>query len=151
MDELVHRHQLDRGDAELLQVVDDRGVREPGVRAAQLLRDVGVQLGEALDVRLVDHGLVVGDRAAAVALPVEERVDHHAVGHVRRGVVVVARVLVAEVVGEERLVPVDLAVDGLGVGVEQQLVRVAAQALVAGRTGRGRGSRSAGPAATLGR
>ena len=33
---------------------------------------------------------------------------------------------VAEVVGEQRLVAVDLPVDGLGVGVEQQLRRVAA-------------------------
>ena len=108
----------------------DRGVRQAGVRPALLLRHVGVQLGEALDVRLVDEGLVVGDGGAAVALPVEERVDDHAVGHVRRGVVVVAGVLVAEVVGEERLVPVDLAGRGLGVGVEEQLVGVAALALV---------------------
>ena len=54
LDELVHRHQLDRGDAELGQVLGDRGVREAGVRAAQLLGDVGVQLGQALDVGLVD-------------------------------------------------------------------------------------------------
>ena len=40
-------------------------------------------------------------------------------------VVVVARVLVAEVVREAGLVPVDLALDGLGVRVEQQLGRVA--------------------------
>ena len=29
VDEGVHRHQLDRGDAELAQVLDDRRVREP--------------------------------------------------------------------------------------------------------------------------
>ena len=84
LDELVHRHQLDRGDAEPGQVVDDRRVREAGVRAALLLRDVRVQLGQALDVGLVDDRLVVGDVEAAVALPVEERVDDHAVHHVRR-------------------------------------------------------------------
>ena len=54
VDELVHRHQLDRGDAEPGQVVDDRGVGEPGVGAALLLGHLGVQLGQALDVRLVD-------------------------------------------------------------------------------------------------
>ena len=37
-------------------------------------------------------------------------------------------VRVAEVVAEAGLAPVDLAVDGLGVGVEEQLGRVAAQA-----------------------
>ena len=150
LDELVHRHQLDRGDAELLQVRGDRRVREPGVRPALLLRHVGVQLGEALDVRLVDEGLVVGDGEAAVALPVEERVDDHAVRHVRGGVVVVRAVLVAEVVGEQRLVPLDLAAGRLGVGVEEQLVGVAAQALGSGPTDRGRGSRSAGPAGRSG-
>ncbi len=58
--ELVHGHQLDGGDAELLQVLDDRRVRDARVGAALLLGDVGVRLGEALDVRLVDDGLVVG-------------------------------------------------------------------------------------------
>ena len=125
--ELVDRHQLDGGDAELGEVLGDGRVRQAGVRAALLLGHVGVQLGEALDVGLVDHRLVVGDVEAAVALPVEEGVDDHAVGHVRRGVLVVARVGVAEGVAEQRLVPVDLAAGGLGVGVEQQLVRVAAQ------------------------
>ena len=110
-------------------MLDDRGVREAGVGAAQLLGHVGVQLGEALDVGLVDDRLVVGDVGPAVALPVEERVDDDAVRHVRRGVVVVARVGVAEVVAEQRLVPVDLAAGRLGVGVEQQLGGVAAQAL----------------------
>ena len=130
LDELVHRHQLDRGHAELLQVGGDRRVRETGVRPALLLRHVGVQLREALDVRLVDEGLVVGDGEAAVALPVEERVDHHAVRHVRGGVVVVLAVLLTEVVGEQRLVPLDVAAGRLGVGVEEQLVGVAAQAVL---------------------
>ena len=88
---------------------------------------LGVQLGQALHVRLVDQALVVGDVEAPVALPVEERVDDHAVLHVGGGVVVVAGVGVAEVVAEQRLVPVDRAGGGLGVGVEQQLVGVAAQ------------------------
>ena len=44
LDELVHRHQLDRGDPEPGQVGGDRGVREAGVGAAQLL---GVRRGAA--------------------------------------------------------------------------------------------------------
>ena len=127
--ELVHRHQLDGGDAEPGQVVGDRGMRQPGVRPTDLFGHLGVQLGQALDVGLVDDRLVVGDVERTVAFPVEERVDHHAVGHVRGRVVVVARVGVAEVVAEQRLVPVDLAGGRLRVGVEQQLVGVAALAL----------------------
>ena len=128
VDELVHRHQLDRRHAELGQVVGDRRVREAGVRAAQLLGDVRVQLGQPLHVGLVDQALVVGDVEAAVALPVEERVDDDAVQHVRRRVVVVARVRVAEVVAVERRVPLDRAGGRLGVRVEQQLGRVEPQA-----------------------
>ena len=60
LDELVHRHQLDRGDADLLQVLDDGRVRQAGVRPAVLLRDLRVELGEPLDVRLVDDRPVVG-------------------------------------------------------------------------------------------
>ncbi len=130
VDELVHRHQLDRGDAELGEVLDDGRVGDAGVRAAHVLRHVRVQLGEPLDVGLVDDRLVVGDVQEPVALPVEERVDHDAEGHVLRRVVVVAGVGVAEVVAEQRLAPLDLAARRLGVRVEQQLVGVAPQALL---------------------
>ena len=53
-EELVHRQQLDRGDAEVVEVADHGAAAEPGVRAAQLLGHLVVQLGEALDVQLVD-------------------------------------------------------------------------------------------------
>ena len=128
VDELVHGHELEGGDAQALQVLDDRRVTHAGVRAALVFRDVGVGLGEALDVRFVDDGLAVRDARGTVALPVEERVDHHALDHVRGRVLVVGRVGVTERVREQRLVPVDVATGGLGVGVEQQLGRVAARA-----------------------
>ena len=123
--ELVHRHQLDGGDAELLQVLDHHRVGERGVGAADLLGDVRVGHGEALDVRLVDDRLVVGRARVAVVLPVEERVDHDRLHHVRGAVELVALVRVLEVVAEQRLVPVGRALDRLGVGVEQQLGGVA--------------------------
>ena len=69
VDEVVHRHQLDRGDAERLEVLDDHRVRDAGVGAAQLLRDVGVRLGQALDVRLVDDRVGVLAVAAAGRRP----------------------------------------------------------------------------------
>ncbi len=127
--ELVDGHQLDRGDPEAVEVADHAGMGEPGVGAAEVLRDVRVELGEALDVRLVDQRLVVRRVRAPVALPVEERGDHDAQHHALPGVVVVARVGVSELVAEHRLVPGDVADRGLGVGVEQELGRVAAQPL----------------------
>ena len=110
-------------------MLDHHRVREPRVAAAQLLGDVRVGDGEALDVGLVDHRLVVGDARVPVAAPVEERVDDHGLRHERRRVGVVALVRAAEGVAEHRLVPLHRPVEGLRVGVDQQLVRVAAQAL----------------------
>ena len=124
--ELVHRHQLDRGDAQPGQVLDDRGMGDPGVGAPLLGRHVRVAQGQAADVRLVDDGLVVRDPRGPVVPPVEERVDDHVRRHVRRAVHGVQRGRVAEAVAEHRLVPPHLAVDGLAVRVEQQLGRVAA-------------------------
>ena len=132
--ELVHGHELDRGDAEALQVVDDRRAGEARVGAAQLLGHVGVEHGHALDVGLVDDRLVQRRARVAVVVPVEVRVGDDGLGHERRAVVVVAAVGVAEVVREHGLVPLDLALERLGVGVEQQLGRVAAVAVL-GRVG----------------
>src|SRR5690606_12542622 len=124
--ELVHRLELDGGDAERGEVLDGDGVGQAGVGAPQRLRDARVGGGEPLDVHLVDDRLVEGHVGRAVAAPVEVGVDDHALGHVGGAVLVVAAVGVAEVVGEAGRVPVHPAVDGLGVGVEQQLVGVAA-------------------------
>ena len=109
-------------------MLDDHRVCDGGVGAADLFGDVGVRLRQALDVRLVDDRVGVLVAGRAVDAPVEVRVDDDALGHARRRVVVVAAVGVAEVVAEQRLIPVERALDGLGVRVEQQLVGVASLA-----------------------
>src|SRR5258708_10252400 len=81
--------------------------------------------GKALAVDLVDDRLVELDIRGPVVAPVEVRVVYDRPRHEGGAVVVVARALVAEVVGKARLVPVDLALDGLGVRIEEQLGRVA--------------------------
>ena len=129
VDELVHRHELDRGHAERGEVLDDRGVGEPGVGAAQLLRDGRVLHRQAAHVRLVDDRLVVLVLRRPVVAPVEVRVDDDRRHRVRGRVVVVALLRVVELVRVQRRVAVDLPVDRLGVRVEQQLVRVAAVTL----------------------
>jgi hypothetical protein len=125
----VHRLQLDGGDAERPEVVDGHGVRQAGVGAPKRLGDVGVRGREPLDVHLVDDRLVQRHVGCAVGAPVEVGADDHDLRHVRRAVGVVAAIGVAEVVGEAGRVPVDAAVDGLGIGVEQQLVGIASLAL----------------------
>ena len=143
VDELVHGHQLDGGHSQVGEVLDHRRMRQPGVRAADLFGDVRVRLGQALDVRLVDHRLVVGVARRPVLLPVEERIDHDRLHRVRAGVLGVALLGVAERVGEARRRPVDRSLECLRVRVEQQLARVAAVAVLGVRRGRARGSRNA--------
>ena len=126
-DELVHRHELHRGDPDPLQVRDHRRVGEPGVGAALRRRDLRVAQGQPAHVRLVDDGLVVRGLRGPVVAPVEERVDDHVLRHVRRAVRGVPLPGVGELVVEQRLVPADVALDRLAVRVEQQLGAVAAQ------------------------
>ena len=129
MDELVDGHQLDGGDPERGEVLDDHRVGDGGVGPADVVRDGGVVDREAADVGLVDHGLVDLVVGRAVVAPVEERIADDGARDVRGAVVDVRLVGVVELVREAGRVPRDLAVDGLGVGVEEQLGRVAPQAL----------------------
>ena len=132
VDDVVHREQLDRGHAELLEVRDRLVRGQARVGAAQVLAHAGVQLREAAHVQLVDDRLVPRRLELPVALPVEARVDDDAARH-RRGVVgeVGHGVVLA---GDVRMrvagVPAHAAVDHLGVGVEQQLRGVEAMAVL---------------------
>ena len=83
VDELVHRQQLDRGDAEALQVSERGGMREAGVGAAKLAGHAGVQLGEALDVDLVEDRVGHRPSGRRVAVPVEVRGDDDGARHIR--------------------------------------------------------------------
>ena len=88
--DVVHREQLDGGDAEVAEV-RDRGLRgEARVRAAEVLAHAGHQLREALHVHLVDHRLVPRRRRRPVVLPRERVVDDDALRD-RGGVVLVVR------------------------------------------------------------
>ena len=153
--DVVDRQQLDRGHAERLEVRDRVLVGEPGVGAAQVLAHAGAQLREALDVRLVDHRLVPRRAQRAVALPVEARVDHHALRD-RVGVVLVVALEVGvrlagrDVREDVAAVEPDRALDRLRVRVEQELARVEAVALARARRDRARASRSAVPARRAG-
>jgi hypothetical protein len=134
--DVVNGQQLDGRDAERLQVLERGRVGEPRVGAAQVLAHVRVELREALDVHLVDDQLVQRDVGAAVALPVEAGVDHHALGDRGRVVLVVElevglldRPAVGRHVGQHvGLAPAHRPLDRLGVGIEQQLARVEAVA-----------------------
>jgi hypothetical protein len=134
--DVVDGQQLDRGDPERLQVVERGLGRQAGVGPAQVLAHLGMAHGEALDVGLVDDGVGERDLGRPVALPIEGGVDHHGLGHRVDVVLVVALEVV--VVGAIRgrvgqdvgALPADLALDRLGVRVDEQLRRVEAVALL---------------------
>ena len=129
MDELVHGHELDGGDAEAEQVLDDRRLRQAEVGAPLVGREVGVTGGEALHVQLVHDRLVPRGARRPVVHPVEVRVGDDAFGHARGAVAVVGRIgVAAHRVWVHGGVPSHLALDRLGVRVEQQLRRIAAMA-----------------------
>ncbi len=129
--ERFDREQLDRGDTEVLEVIDDGRARQPLEGAALRLRHVGMAHGEAADMGLVDDGLVHRPGRRPLPAPGEGRVDHHALQHEGRAVALVEREIllrIADAVAVERVVPAQLAGELLRIGVEQQLVRVEAVA-----------------------
>ena len=86
--DVVDRQQLDRRHAERAEVLDRRFRRQARIGAAQVVANGRMQLREALDVGLVDDGVVPGRARRRVALPVEARVDDDALRD-RGGVVLV--------------------------------------------------------------
>ena len=71
-DEVVHRQQLDRRDAQVLEVVgSSRDVPRPAYDPRSSAGTSGCCIGQALDVRLVDHGLLPGHVRPPIVAPVE--------------------------------------------------------------------------------
>ena len=103
-------------------------VAQPGVGPAQRRGDVRVAHGEALDVDLVHHRVRVPVPGAFAVLPAESRVHDQAPGHVPGGVQAARLAGVGGVLAEHLRPEGDRSGHGLGVGVEQQLGRVAPQA-----------------------
>ena len=75
-DERVHGEEFDRGDPERVEVLDHRRMGEPGVGAVEGGRHIGLSLGEALEVALVDDRAVERDTRLSGFPPVETVDDH---------------------------------------------------------------------------
>ncbi len=145
LQEGVHRQQLDRGDAQALQVLDEARVGQRRGGAAQRLAQVLALHRDAAQVGLVDDAVGPGGARRLAVAPVEWQVlDHHGLGHGRRAVAPVQGQVgagVVQAVAEQRIAPVDRTGELAGVGVQQQLVRVEAVAVASARRGRARASR----------
>ena len=103
---------------------------QSGVGATQLGRHVRVHHREALDVQLVEDDLVPLPPQRMVVTPVEPWVGDDGPWH-ERGAVGRGQfpVVAAEAVPVDGWIPSDLTVDRRGVRVEEQLGRVAPQAV----------------------
>ena len=128
VDEGMDRHELDGRDAERLDVVHDGLGAEPGVKAPELLVDLGVQLGEAFDMRLVDDGGFPRNVSAPIlAVPIEVWIDDDGLRDEGRAVALVEGQVVA--VGANRVpehcgIPRQFSRMRARVRVEQQLVGI---------------------------
>ena len=106
VDEGVNRQQLDAGDAQLLDVLEQLVVGQAGKGAAQFFRHCRVAHADAAGVRFINDRAFPGDRHTLVAAPGEGRVDHLAFGHEGRAVALIERqvaVGVADGVAEQCL------------------------------------------------
>ena len=70
-DAVMHRQELDGRHAQVGQMLDRRFRRQPGIASPQFLRNMGIELGESLDVQLVDDRLVPGSARWAIVAPGE--------------------------------------------------------------------------------
>ena len=121
---VVHRQKLDCGDAQVEQVLDNTGMRQPGVSTAQMFGYARVGHGEAAHVKLIDHGVAPWHARRVHHRRPVIRSDHRP-WQVGRGVADVG--LAAErviVMGIERIVVAHLAGDGFGVRVNEEFVGV---------------------------
>src|SRR5215213_928494 len=119
----VHREQLDRSNAEVIEVGDHRRCSEPGVGAAQVRGQVWMTGREPLDVEFVDHRIVERGVGAAVVAPGKGTVDDDPLGDAPGvGVVVPHQVIpTPHRIAEDRSVPVDSACERTCVWIDEEL------------------------------
>ena len=127
---VVHRQKFYRGHPQLLQVIGGFVRAEAGIGAAQRFRNGLHEAGEAFDVKFIDAGAVQGRARSLVAAPVEAGVHDHAERGERGRIMLVEteiRMFVAKRVAKQFRAPLlQGTADGLGVGIEQNLVGIEA-------------------------
>jgi hypothetical protein len=126
MDELVNGKKFNCRHTEMLQVIDDRRVRESGILPLQFGRDIGMPDSEALDMDLVDHRFMEGYAKSPIISPIEGRIDDDRLRH-KGGTVILVGWSPGFVKGVRKdcLIPIDPSFDCFRIRIEQQLCRIA--------------------------
>src|SRR5438477_7740252 len=123
----MHRHELDRGDAELAKMPDDRGMRDRGVRAAKWLRNFRMQHRETANVRFVENGSMNGRPGRLVAFPVELRIDHDRARSTELWILGRLEIRFAELESKAAAIPALFAVECLCIRIAHDDVRIEAK------------------------
>ena len=127
VDEGVHGQQLDRGNAQLADMLEHVIFHQAGAGAPHRLADRRMAHADAAQVGFVDDRAVPRHSYRLVVAPGVRRVDDLALGHEGRTVAFIETevvVRVADGVAKQRFGPFEFAHQLLGVGVDQQLVVV---------------------------
>ena len=129
----VNRQQLDRGDAQISQIVNRGLTGKSRVRAAELFRHDLVELRKTFDVQLINHRAVRRRFGRPVVAPRERFIDNAAQRRIRRTIQLAERqvlVLVADHITLQCVGPVRHACDGPRIRIQQHLVVVEAVPLL---------------------
>src|SRR5579871_2868692 len=105
-------------------------MRQTGVGAPNLVGDLRMTLGEALDVDLIEHAVVQRDRWGPVVGPVKAWSGYDAFWDGGRVVALVGHQILAalaELIRKDRGVPVHAACESLRVRIDEQLRGIKAQ------------------------
>ncbi len=131
VEEGMDRQQLDGGDAESLEVIDHNAAAQATESAAPFGGHVIVQLGQSLDVRLVDDRVLPRDLRALLGGRRGGGLDDHRLRHATRIVAPIERKIATRAAGavaEMGVAPHQPSGERLGMRVDQQLVRVKTKA-----------------------
>src|SRR6266403_6275798 len=129
VDRSMYGQQLNRGHAELDQVVDHRRRGEPGEGAALHGIDSRMLDRDPTNMQLEDDRFFPGDLRTTILAPSEGGLDDPAFWDLARIVAAVERQigpLTAYAVAKQRIAPPQPAVQRLGIGIDQQLVGIKA-------------------------
>ena len=125
INEGMYRHQLDGGNTQAFQIIDHRGCRQSSISSAQGRGNFRMQLGETLDVHLINHALVPGNARRLICSPTEGGINHYAFEHAGSTVAAIEGEIflgMTNPVAEVRIAPLQIILDLLGVGIQQQLM-----------------------------
>ena len=127
----MHGHQLDGSNPQLFDVTDNTGVSHSCICSAQVRRNIGVQIRNSANMRLIDDRVGEGSFWLTVIFPVEIRVDDDCFRHGFRRIhnVEFAMAGIVKVIRVQSFIIVDSACDSLRIGVEEKLMRVATLAM----------------------